>query len=112
MSKIYEGDVKLNNIQVCEKIKGAISQEHINVLAVALKGNGYSKDAAINHKKIFAHAVLDSYKAINGEDDDSMNTKKCLKHLMEKYMKSQSNMDGEDSAFKVLIEYITENAED
>ena len=113
MGKIYAGSgnekVKLNSIQVCEQLKGIMTDEHRQVIAAQLSVNGYEEDQHItNYKKFFAHCILDCYKNIPGTDDNTMEVKKCAKHLMEKYMKSSSNIDGEDSAYKLLMDDIME----
>lgn len=106
MGKIYEGEVKLNNIQVCEKLKSEMTHNQKVIIGRhAVSRYGLENQHTRNYRSFFAHTVLDAYKYINGTDDHTMMIKKCLKHLMEKYMKSIGQpMTGEDSAYKLLLD--------
>lgn len=101
MGKIYDGENKLNQIQVCGKLMNEITELQARPLAKALIN---SQDN--NEKRKFAHAVLDAYKEMPSTTDHDMEVKKLSKHLMEKYMKSISTMEGEGSAYRLLIENI------
>lgn len=99
MGRIYDGDVKLNVLQVCDKLRNEINAEQATVLAK------YHDPADTNNsaKAQFAHMVLDAYKYMPNTTEHDAMVKKLAKHLMEKYMKSVSVMEGEDSVFRLLI---------
>lgn len=98
MGKIYEGDTKLNVVQVCDKLRNEITHDQATPLAVA-----HDPEFKGSAKAQFAHMVLDGYKNLPNTTDHDMQVRKLAKHLMEKYMKSSSTMEGEDSAFRLLI---------
>lgn len=104
MGKIYEGENKLNVLQVCDKLRNEINTEQAKVLADNIVMDG------VSNKRRFAHMVLDGYKQMPNTTEHDMMVKKLAKHLMEKYMKSTSVMEGEDTAFKLLIDDIIEKA--
>lgn len=106
MGKIYEGENKLNILQVCDKLRNEITPAQAKVLAIR-----HSAEVHPNAKAQFAHMVLDAYKHMPSTTDHDMMVKKLAKHLMEKYMKSASAMEGEDSAFRLLIAEILKKAE-
>ena len=100
MGKIYDGEIKLNMVQVCDKLRNTIQPSQASVLAKYItKGQ--------NKKQVFAHAVLDAYKELPNETEHDMEVRKLCKHLMEKYMKSTSTMNDEQSAFGILVDDIT-----
>jgi hypothetical protein len=107
MGKIYEGENKLNILQVCDKLRNEITSVQAKVLA------GYS-GAYSGHtaKAQFAHMVLDGYKNLPNTTEHDMIVRKLAKHLMEKYMKSTSTMEGEDSAFRLLVGEIIKKSEE
>lgn len=105
MGKIYEGENKLNILQVCDKLRNEITAEQAKVLA---KYYNECKTA----KATFAHMVLDAYKDMPSDTDHDMMIKKLAKHLMEKYMKSVTVVEGEDSAFRLLTDDIMKKAEE
>lgn len=106
MGKIYEGENKLNILQVCDKLRNEINPAQAKALAKsANKYDGYIAKAQ------FAHMVLDGYKDMPNESEHDMMVKKLAKHLMEKYMKSTATMEGEDSAFRLLVSDIIKKAE-
>ena len=107
MGRIYDGDVKLNVLQVCDKLRNEINAEQATVLA-----SRYNEESAPNAKGRFAHMVLDGYKHMPNTTEHDTMIKKLAKHLMEKYMKSVSVMEGEDSAFRLLIDDIKKKAEE
>lgn len=109
MGKIYEGEVKLNILQVCDKLRNNLTTEQAKVLS------GYTDKYVGSYgtyKAAFAHMVLDGYKELPNITENDMMVRKLAKHLMEKYMKSSSTMDGEDSAFKLLISDITNKSKE
>lgn len=106
MGKIYEGSTKLNIVQVCDKLRNEITSEQAKVLA----GHTGTYSGLIA-KAQFAHMVLDAYKSMPNTTEHDMLIRKLAKHLMEKYMKSTTTMEGEDSAFRLLIEDIIKKAE-
>ena len=105
MGRIYEGDTKLNILKVCDKLRNEITTEQANVLAKHI-----NKYKSMNAKTIFAHIVLDGYKTMPSTTEHDMMVKKLAKHLMERYMKSTATMEGEDSAFNMLIDDIIKKA--
>ena len=108
MGKIYDGEVKLNILQVCDKLRNEITTAQATVLA-----KHYNQiDTNTSAKAQFAHMVLDGYKHMPNTTDHDMMVKKLAKHLMEKYMKSATTMEGEDSAFKLLISDITNKSKE
>ena len=107
MGKIYEGETKLNVVQVCDKLRNEITPAQAKVLA------GHADNYRTNTAKAqFAHMVLDGYKSLPNTTDHDMMVRKLAKHLMKKYMKSTSTMDGEDSAYRLLIADITKKSEE
>lgn len=105
MGKIYEGETKLNILQVCDKLRNEINTAQAKVLA---QHHSVAHNAA---KAQFAHMVLDGYRNLPSDTEHDMMIKKLAKHLMEKYMKSTSAMEGEDSAFRLLVADIIKKAE-
>lgn len=108
MGKIYEGETKLNILQVCDKLRNEITPAQAQALA-----NRYADMSAVcsTAKALFAHMVLDGYKSMPNDTDHDMMVKKLAKHLMEKYMKSTAIMEGEESAFRLLVADIVKKAE-
>ena len=109
MGKIYEGEVKLNILQVCDKLRNEITTEQAKVLF------GYTDKYVGSYgtsKAAFAHMVLDGYKDMPNTTEHDMMVKKLAQHLMEKYMKSATAMEGEDSAFRLLISDIIEKSKE
>lgn len=107
MGKIYEGENKLNILQVCDKLRNEITPAQAKVLAG--HSRAYSGHIA---KAQFAHMVLDGYKNLPNTTEHDVMVRKLAKHLMEKYMKSTSTMDGEDSAFRLLVDEIIKKSEE
>lgn len=101
MGKIYEGNVKLNTLQVCDKIRNVVTFDQAKQFNPSMPTGHIS-----NYKKTFAHMVLDSYRFLPSETEEDMEFKKMCKHLMDKYMKSNSTDTSEESAFKLVIECI------
>lgn len=101
MSKIYENGIKLNNVQVTEVLMNEMPDSHREIFRKYL-------DGSINtFRKRFAHAVLDCYKILPTNNEAEEKSKKYAKFLMEKYMKSSTTADGEESAMQLLISDIT-----
>lgn len=108
MGKIYEGENKLNILQVCDKLRNEITPAQATALA-----KWYDPaDTNTSAKAQFAHMVLDGYKSMPSDTEHDMIVKKLAKHLMEKYMKSISVMEGEESAFRLLISDIMEKTKE
>lgn len=105
MGKIYEGENKLNVVQVCDALGKVINAEQAKVLSDAL-----STATGMSMKAMFAHMVLDAYRRLPGATEADMLVKKYCKHLMEKYMKSSVTADNEETAFVTLIEIIKEKS--
>lgn len=108
MGKIYEGENKLNILQVCDKLRNEITPAQATALA---KWYDHT-DTESTAKSQFAHMVLDGYKSMPSDTEHDMMVKKLAKHLMEKYMKSISVMEGEESAFRLLISDIMEKTKE
>ena len=108
MGKIYEGDTKLNILQVCDKLRNEITTAQAKVL----EAHSGSYDATMSAKAQFAHMVLDGYRNLPNTTEHDMLVRKLAKHLMEKYMKSASTMEGEDSAFRLLVADIAKKSEE
>lgn len=100
MGKIYEGDTKLNVVQVCDKLRNEITPAQAKAM---VEKNTIIGAQFPNDKACFAHMVLDGYKNMPNVTEHDMLVRKLAKHLMEKYMKSTSVMEGEDSAFRLLV---------
>ena len=107
MGKIYEGDNKLNVVQVCGKLGEMLNAEQANVMAGKFSAETYGST-----KARFAHMMLDAYRYLPGTTEQDMLVKKYAKHLMEKYMKSTAVMEGEDKAFGELINTIINKAKE
>ena len=105
MGKIYEGENKLNVVQVCKKLGEEITTEQAKALALRCVERKTSKST-------FALMVLDGYKDMPSTTEHDAMVKKLAKHLMEKYMKSTATMEGEEDAFKSLIIDIIKKSEE
>lgn len=103
MGKIYEGEVKLNVLQIAGILNNEMPESHKTFLARALKYDGM---AQTNPRKAFAHAVLDMYKCLPTQTAEEEKSKKYCKHLMEKFMKSTIEVEGERSIYRVLCDTI------
>lgn len=109
MGKIYEGENKLNILQVCDKLRNEINTNQARILSSHIPTYyGEGSELKFSAKTAFAHVVLSAYKDMPSETDHDMMIKKLAKHLMEKFMKSTSMVEGEESAFKLLIDDIME----
>ena len=106
MGKIYEGENKLSVVQVCDALGKAVTTEQAKVLAGALN----TATTAFSIKATFAHMVLDAYRHLPNATEGDMLVKKYCKHLMEKYMKSSTTAENEETAFATLIQTIKEKA--
>ena len=105
MGKIYEGETKLNILQVCDKLRNEITPAQ----AKALEAHSGSYNT-MSAKAQFAHMVLDGYRELPNITDHDMLVRKLAKHLMEKYMKSTSTIEGEGSAFRLLVAEIAKKS--
>lgn len=103
MGKIYDGESKLNVVQVCDALGKALTTEQAKVLVDTLDTGD---TGAYSVKAIFAHMVLDAYRYLPNTTETDMLVKKYCKHLMEKYMKSSTTVENEETAFNALIETI------
>lgn len=105
MAKIYENGIKLTNVQVTEVLMNEMPSTHREIFRKTLDSN-------IPHfRKRFAHAVLDCYKVLPTTEQEEKSKKYC-KFLMEKYMKSSTTADGEESAMQLLVNDITNKKEE
>lgn len=106
MAKIYENGIKLTNVQVTEVLMNEMPSTHREIFRKTLDSN-------IPHfRKRFAHAVLDCYKVLPTTTEQEEKSKKYCKFLMEKYMKSSTTADGEESAMQLLVNDITNEKEE
>lgn len=110
MGKIYEGDNKLNVMQVCDKLSKEINAEQARLLTSHITTYyGEDSDVKLSAKSAFAHAVLDAYSDLPSNNEHDMLIKKLAKHLMEKYMKSMAvTTEEENKSFELLIANIKE----
>ena len=110
MGKIYEGENKLNVVQVCDKLHKEIDGEQARLLSSHINMYyGDHSDIKLSVKNAFAHAVLDAYSDLPSNNEHDMLVKKLAKHLMEKYMKSRAvTTEEEAKAFESLIAGIME----
>ena len=106
MGKIYEGETKLNVIQVCDKLRNEITSDQARIISSHISKYYGADGLQLSEKSAFAHAVLDAYRDMPGDTDHDMMVKKLAKHLMEKYMKSSTVVENEGSAFRLLIDDI------
>lgn len=110
MSKIYEGENKLNVAQVCEKLCKEIDAEQAKLISSHVTMYyGEDSNIRLSAKSAFAHAVLDAYSDLPSNNEHDMLVRKLAKHLMEKYMKSMaSTTEEENKVFESLIANIIE----
>lgn len=106
MAKIYENGIKLTNVQVTEVLMNEMPSTHREIFRKTLDSN------IPNFRKRFAHAVLDCYKVLPTTTEQEEKSKKYCKFLMEKYMKSSTAADGEESAMQLLVNGITNEKEE
>ena len=111
MGKIYEGETKLSIVQVCDKLRNEITAEQARLIGSHIP-TYYGEDSTLrlSAKSAFAHSVLDAYRDMPSTTDHDMLVKKLAKHLMEKYMKSSTTVENEETAFTALIETIKEKS--
>ena len=102
MSKIYDGSIKLNHMQVIGAVTNEMPESHARQLKAKIMGNTYGR----NYQRTVAHAILDAYRFLALTTEEEEKSKKMLKHLLDKYMKSQDAKTEENSAYKILLERI------
>lgn len=104
MSKIYDANgAKMNSKQVVEALTEIIPASHINVLAErAITFRSIMK----SNKMILAHTVLDGYKYLPTEEPNGELSKKYLKYLLDRYMKSTTTDTSDESAISALLDKI------
>lgn len=104
MSKIYDANgAKMNSKQVAEVLTEIIPASHINVLA----GRATAfRSIMKSNKMILAHTVLDGYKYLPTEEPNCELSKKCLKYLLDRYMKSATTDTSDESAISALLDKI------
>lgn len=104
MSKIYDANgAKMNSKQVAEALTEIIPASHINVLAErAVTFRSIMK----SNKMILAHTVLDGYKYLPTEEPNGELSKKYLKYLLDRYMKSATTDTSDESAISALLDKI------
>jgi len=101
MGKIYGNDgAKLTNAQVLEKIKTLATIGDKEVIRGALNAQIEVKSS----RKRLSHAILDCYKSFTGIDDATVEMKRCLKFIMEKYMKS--SVQDSEAPYEEFIAWI------
>lgn len=104
MAKIYDQNgMKLTNIQVTEVLMNEMPESHKEIVRECIANDER------NYRKRFAHAVLDAYKLLPTTNDTEEKSKKYCKFLMEKFMKSTTVADGEESAMQLLVNSIVDN---
>lgn len=105
MAKIYEGDIKLTNVQVTEVLMNEMPVSHMRII-----GEAINKDTK-GFRKQFAHAVLDAYKFLPTDTESEEKSKKYCKFLMERYMKSITAGDNDESVMQLLVSKINKHCE-
>lgn len=109
MAKIYdENGTRMSNDQVAIALKDIMPEEHKGLLSRAIEKNlgGTPIDGADN-RRVFAHAVLDTYRFMTTDTTDKEKSKKWCKYLLDKYMKSTTSpTTGEEKAMKELVHNI------
>lgn len=106
MSKIYdEQGTRMTNEQVAIALKDIMPQDHKKLFATAITAiAGQDGINAANSRRIFAHAVVDTYKLLPIETPEQEKSKKWAKYLLDKYMKSTAAASAsEDKAMSDLI---------
>lgn len=104
MSKIYDANgAKMNSKQVAEVLTEIIPASHINVLAERATT---FRSIMKSNKMILAHTVLDGYKYLPTEEPNCELSKKCLKYLLDRYMKSATTDTSDESAISALLDKI------
>lgn len=104
MSKIYDANgAKMNSKQVAETLTEIIPASHINVLAERATT---FRSIMKSNKMILAHTVLDGYKYLPTEEPNCELSKKCLKYLLDRYMKSATTDTSDESAISALLDKI------
>lgn len=108
MSKIYdENGARMTNEQVAVALKTIMPDEHKKLMATAISAISDKPDIS-NSRRIFAHAVVDTYRFMQTETPEQEKSKKWSKFLLDKYMKSTASSGaGEDKAIFDLINFIT-----
>jgi hypothetical protein len=108
MGKIYEGENKLNVVQVCKKLSDEINGEQAKLISDhIIVYYGDNSSIKLSAKSAFAHAILDAYSDLPSNNEQDMLIRKLAKHLMEKYMKSQAlTTEEENQAYEALIAII------
>lgn len=108
MSKIYDANgAKMNSKQVAEVLIEIIPASHINVLAERATT---FRSIMKSNKMILAHTVLDGYKYLPTEEPNCELSKKCLKYLLDRYMKSATTDTSDESAISALLDKICAGA--
>lgn len=110
MSKIYdEQGTRMTNEQVATALKEVMPQDHKELFATAINAiAGQDGINTNNSRRIFAHAVVDTYRLLPVETPEQEKSKKWAKYLLDKYMKSTAAAsEGENKAMYYLITTIT-----
>lgn len=104
MSKIYDANgAKMNSKQVAEVLTEIIPASHINVLAERATT---FRSIMKSNKMVIAHTVLDGYKYLPTEEPNGELSKKYLKYLLDRYMKSATTDTSDESAISALLDKI------
>lgn len=104
MSKIYEGDNKLNIVQVVGTLANDMPETHKALIRHELTKTPDNE----NPRKAFIHAAVEQYKFLPAQTEEEEKSKKYILHAINKYMKSSTIMDGEESAYRILCNSIME----
>lgn len=104
MSKIYDANgAKMNSKQVAEALAEIIPAGHINILSErAATFRSFMK----SDKMIIAHTVLDGYKFLPADEPNGELSKKYLKYLLDRYMKSTTTDNSDEPAITALLDKI------
>jgi len=114
MSKIYDNNgARMTVLQVIGELTNEIPQSHaVTINAHMWKHVGSFVGNDIDHcdaQAVFAHSVLDSYKFLPTETPEEEKSKKYCKYLLDRYMKSVSQDNSNDSAYHLLIKKIADS---
>lgn len=107
MSKIYEGDNKLNIVQVVGILANDMPESHKGFIKHELDKVGI-EEVDRNPRKAFIHAAVEQYKYLAMQTEEEEKSKKYILHAINKYMKSSTIMDGEESVYRILCNNIME----
>lgn len=100
MSKIYDANGnKMNVAGIVAEVIAIATDEQKELLTKSLQKYA---DIDNSHMKV-AHAILDSYRFIDGTSEQGMRLRKLLDNIMTKYQKSSNTTADDQSQYNYLI---------